>query len=72
MKANIASALMKSLRGSDPDAAVHYLARLLEAGDLITAIRRLLCSGPFEGPAVLAGLSLTAALFASIMGMETS
>ena len=40
----IASALMKSLRGSDPDAAVHYLARLLEAGDLITAIRRLLCS----------------------------
>ena len=29
---------------SDPDAAVHYLARLLEAGDLITAIRRLLCS----------------------------
>ena len=41
---DIASALMKSLRGSDPDAAVHYLARLLEAGDLITAIRRLLCS----------------------------
>ena len=41
---DIASALMKSFRGSDPDAAVHYLARLLEAGDLITAIRRLLCS----------------------------
>ena len=41
---DIASALMKSLRGSDPDAACHYLARLLEAGDLITAIRRLLCS----------------------------
>ena len=41
---DLASALMKSLRGSDPDAAVHYLARLLEAGDLITAIRRLLCS----------------------------
>ena len=39
-----ASALMKSLRGSDPDAALHYLARLLEAGDLITAIRRILCS----------------------------
>ena len=39
-----ASALMKSLRGSDPDAALHYLARLLEAGDMITAIRRLLCS----------------------------
>ena len=41
---DIASALMKSLRGSDPDAALHYLSRLLEAGDLITAIRRLLCS----------------------------
>ena len=41
---DIASALVKSLRGSDPDAALHYLARLLEAGDLITAIRRLLCS----------------------------
>lgn len=38
------SALMKSLRGSDPDAAVHYLARLLEAGDLPGACRRLLCS----------------------------
>ncbi len=38
------SALMKSLRGSDPDAALHYLSRLLEAGDLIGAIRRLLCS----------------------------
>lgn len=41
---DIASALMKSLRGSDPDAALHYLARLLEAGELITAIRRILCS----------------------------
>ena len=39
-----ASALMKSLRGSDPDAALHYLARFLEAGDLITPCRRLLCS----------------------------
>ena len=35
---------MKSLRGSDPDAALHYLARLLEVGDMITAIRRILCS----------------------------
>lgn len=41
---DIASALMKSLRGSDPDAALHYLARLLEAGDMLTAIRRILCS----------------------------
>ena len=38
------SALMKSLRGSDVDAALHYLARLLEAGDLVGACRRILCS----------------------------
>jgi len=38
------SALMKSLRGSDADAALHYLARLLEAGDLAGACRRILCS----------------------------
>ena len=38
------SALMKSLRGSDPDAALHYLAELLETGDLPGACRRLLCS----------------------------
>ena len=39
-----ASALHKSLRGSDPDAALHYLSRFLEAGDLITPCRRLLCA----------------------------
>ena len=38
------SALMKSLRGSDPDAAIFYLAKMLEAGDLVAACRRLLCS----------------------------
>ena len=38
------SALMKSLRGSDPDAALHYLARTLETGDLLGACRRILCS----------------------------
>lgn len=38
------SALMKSLRGSDPDAAVFYLAKMLEAGDMVAAARRLLCS----------------------------
>ena len=38
------SALMKSLRGSDPDAALHYLARILTAGDLIGACRRIMCS----------------------------
>ena len=41
---DILSALMKSLRGSDPDAALHYLGRLLEVGDLIGACRRILCS----------------------------
>ena len=38
------SALMKSIRGSDPDAAVYYLARFLEAGDLPSCCRRILCS----------------------------
>ena len=41
---DILSALMKSLRGSDPDAALHYLARVLETGDLTGACRRILCS----------------------------
>ena len=35
------SALQKSIRGSDPDAAVFYLAKILEGGDLIGACRRL-------------------------------
>lgn len=39
---DIISAFQKSMRGSDPDAAVHYLARLLEAGDLASACRRLM------------------------------
>lgn len=39
---DILSALQKSIRGSDPDAAVHYAARLCEAGDIISLSRRLL------------------------------
>ncbi|MBO4733327.1 MAG: replication-associated recombination protein A [Clostridia bacterium] len=39
---DIISAYQKSMRGSDPDAAVYYLARLLAAGDLPSACRRLL------------------------------
>ncbi len=39
---DVMSALQKSIRGSDPDAALHYLARLLSASDLPTACRRLL------------------------------
>ncbi len=38
------SAFMKSLRGSDPDAAIFYLAKMLEAGDIVAVCRRLLCS----------------------------
>ena len=39
---DVLSAFQKSMRGSDPDAAVHYLARLLEGGDMQSAIRRML------------------------------
>ncbi len=39
---DILSAFQKSIRGSDPDASLHYLARMLEAGNLISACRRLL------------------------------
>jgi putative ATPase len=39
---DILSALQKSIRGSDPNAALHYLGRLLEAGDLVSACRRLM------------------------------
>ena len=41
---DILSAMMKSLRGSDPDAALHYLARAIEVGDLAGICRRILCS----------------------------
>ncbi|MBQ5810654.1 MAG: replication-associated recombination protein A [Clostridia bacterium] len=41
---DVLSAYHKSMRGSDPDAALHYLARILEAGDLPSACRRLLCA----------------------------
>ncbi|MBQ4042420.1 MAG: replication-associated recombination protein A [Clostridia bacterium] len=39
---DLLSCLQKSIRGSDPDAAVFYLARLLEGGDLISPCRRLM------------------------------
>ncbi len=39
---DILSAFQKSIRGSDPDAAIHYLARLVEGGDLASVCRRLL------------------------------
>ena len=40
---DLLSALHKSIRGSEPDAACHYLARLLEAGQMPSACRRLMC-----------------------------
>lgn len=39
---DVLSAFQKSIRGSDPDGAVHYLARLLSAGDMQSVCRRLL------------------------------
>ncbi len=39
---DVISALQKSIRGSDADAALHYAARLIESGDLISLMRRLL------------------------------
>lgn len=39
---DVVSALQKSVRGSDENAALHYLARLLEAGDLLSACRRIM------------------------------
>ena len=40
---DILSALHKSIRGSDENAALHYAARLMEAGDILSLCRRLLC-----------------------------
>ena len=40
--ATATSAFQKSIRGSDPDAAVHYLARLVEADDIASICRRLM------------------------------
>ncbi len=40
---DLLSALHKSIRGSDENAAIHYAARLMEAGDLLPLCRRLLC-----------------------------
>lgn len=38
---NLLSALQKSIRGSDPDAAIHYLARLIKGGNLTAIVRRI-------------------------------
>lgn len=59
---SILSAFHKSLRGSDPDAAIHYLARLIKAGDLLNITRRLLCVASEDvGLAVPQAISITEA-----------
>ena len=59
---SILSAFHKSLRGSDADAAIHYLARLVKAGDLQSITRRLLCVASEEvGLAVPQAITITEA-----------
>lgn len=61
---DIASAMIKSIRGSDPDAALHYLARLLQSEDIEFIGRRLLClayedvglANPHIGPRIYAAV----------------
>lgn len=61
---DVLSAFQKSIRGSDVDAALHYLARLIEAGDLESISRRMLVcayediglANPQAGPKVLAAI----------------
>ena len=59
------SAFQKSIRGSDVDASLHYLARLIEAGDLDSIYRRMSViayediglANPSIGPKVMAAIS---------------
>ena len=65
---NVVSALIKSLRASDPDAALYYLARLLEAGDdpLFVARRLVIFAAEDVGNAEPAALGLATATFAAL------
>ena len=62
---DVLSAFQKSIRGSDVDAAMHYLARLIEAGDLDSIYRRMSViayediglANPSIGPKVMAAIS---------------
>lgn len=62
---NLLSALQKSIRGSDTDATLHYLARLIQGGDLISIVRRFLViayediglADPTIGPETLAAVT---------------
>lgn len=63
---NLLSALQKSIRGSDVDASLHYLARLIKSGDLVSIIRRLMViayedislENPTYGPETLAAVTV--------------
>ncbi|OKL38195.1 replication-associated recombination protein A [Domibacillus mangrovi] len=63
---DVLSGLQKSIRGSDVNAALHYLARLIEAGDLVSIARRLLIiayediglASPQAGPRTLAAIEV--------------
>lgn len=65
---SIISAFHKSLRGSDVDAALHYLARLIKAGDIQNITRRLLCVASEDvGLAVPNAVSITYACVSSAL-----
>lgn len=65
---SILSAFHKSLRGSDADAAIHYLARLVKAGDIQGITRRLLCVASEDvGLAVPQAVTITEACVASAL-----
>lgn len=65
---SIMSAFHKSLRGSDADASIHYLARLVKAGDIQGITRRLLCVASEDvGLAVPQAITITQACVASAL-----
>ncbi len=70
---DVASAFIKSMRGSDPDAAIHYLARMLEAGEdpRFVARRIMICASEDVGmadPSILP-LTVAAAQAVAMVGM---
>lgn len=65
---SILSAFHKSLRGSDADASIHYLARLIKAGDMQGITRRLLCVASEDvGLAVPQAITITEACVSSAL-----
>lgn len=69
---DVISAFQKSIRGSDVDAALHYLARLVEAGDLASICRRLMVIGYEDiglGNPAAAARTVNAVLAAEHLGL---